>query len=201
MATAVTPSENITAGQIGKISELVGANLRKSGLKSEPVQLVLENQGEAMTNEILAVVRKYVDAVSSLISRLVTVDRTRGPKDALKATGRTMYVDDNVVKTMPKGEATEVEVFFFNLGRYIKVADLEKEFDLRGFKPADPYELAAVNEADPAFADEHPNGTQWKDSKGDFCYATFYRGGGGRRLRVSHDDAWDVRWWFAGVRK
>ncbi len=33
----MTPSEGITAGQIGKFQEILGAALRKSGFKAEPV--------------------------------------------------------------------------------------------------------------------------------------------------------------------
>ncbi len=41
----MSPSEGITAGQIGKLQELLGAALRKSGFRSEPVQQVLQGDG------------------------------------------------------------------------------------------------------------------------------------------------------------
>ena len=53
MTKIMTPSEGITAGQIGKIQELLGASLRKSGLQSEPVQQALEN-GSSMVSEIVS---------------------------------------------------------------------------------------------------------------------------------------------------
>ena len=37
--------------------------------------------------------------------------------------------------------------------RQISDADLDAEYEKRGLKPADPYSLVAVNEADPAFAE------------------------------------------------
>ena len=109
-----------------------------------------------------------------------------------------------------------------NRNGYISDDDLEKEFELRGLKPADPISVAAVNEADPAFADEKPHGTHWKDAKGKWCYAAFHRWdddgrhvlvnrydsdwldrwGDGREVNICRsDDDWDDYWWFAGVRK
>lgn len=38
---------------------------------------------------------------------------------------------------------------------HINDAHLEKEYELRGLKSADPYSQSAVNEVDPAFADDH----------------------------------------------
>jgi hypothetical protein len=91
---------------------------------------------------------------------------------------------------------------FFKLNRYVSDADLDKEYELRGLKPADPYSLAAVNEDDPAFADDHPNGTHWKDGDGNWCYAVFRRWFDERDVFVSRDgNGWDDGWWFAGLRK
>ncbi len=205
MAETMTPSKGITDGQIGKIKELLDPALRKSGLQNEPVQQVLKTpeQSGPMIAELVAVVRKYVEAVSSMIVRIVEkVDRKRKPQEMLDATGRTQYTDRKVVDSMPRGEGENAEVVFFKVGRYISDDDLKKEYELLGLKPADPYSLAAVNQADPAFADEKPNGTHWKDAKGNWCYATFDRWGGGREVGVHRIDyGWDGGWWFAGVRK
>ena len=79
---------------------------------------------------------------------------------------------------------------------------MEKEYELRGFKPADPYLLAADNEADPAFADEKRNSTHWKNAKGKWCLAAFDRWYYGRGVRVGRGDGdWSDGWWFAGLRK
>ena len=205
MTQVVSPSatNSITPGQIGKIQELLGAALRKSGLQSEPTQLVIEQQGDALVAEMVATVRKRVEAVSSMIVRHAKANRNRTPQQVLDATGRKQYTDSKVVKAMPKGEGDETDVHFFKLGRYVSDADLEKEYELRGLKPADPYSLAAVNEADPAFADEYPNGTHWKDASGNWCYAAFDQWYDGERLvDVSRlDDDWNDFWWFAGLRK
>ena len=206
MTQVVSPSatNSITPGQIGKIQELLGAALRKSGLQSEPTQLVIEQQGDALVAEMVATVRKRVEAVSSMIVRHAKANRNRTPQQVLDATGRKQYTDSKVVKAMPKGEGDETDVHFFKLGRYVSDADLEKEYELRGLKPADPYSLAAVNEADPAFADEYPNGTHWKDASGNWCYAAFNQWNDDeRRVNVDRgdDSDWLVSWWFAGLRK
>ena len=204
MTQVVSPSVNsITAGQIGKVCDLLTAALRKSGLQSEPMQQVLESQGGALADEFVIAVRKRVEAVSNMIIRHAKVNRNRTTQQVLDATGRKQYTDSKVVKTMPKGEGDEADVFFFKLGRYVSDADLEKEYELRGLKPADSYSLAVINEADPAFADDHPNGTHWKDANGNWCYAAFYQWSDDERYVIvdRFDDDWDDYWFFAGVRK
>lgn len=103
---------------------------------------------------------------------------------------------------MPRGDGDESDVIFFKPGRSVSDVDLDKEYALRGLVPADPYALAAVNEADPAFADEHPNGTHWKDADGNWCYTAFNRWNDGRFVDVCRDvRGWFAYWWFAGLRK
>lgn len=137
-----------------------------------------------------------------IIVRTTTVNRSRSPKQVLDATGRRQYTNSSVVESMPKGEGDEVEVVFFNLGCWISNDDLEKEYEKRELIPVDPYSLAAVNEADPNFTNEHPNGTRWKDSNNKWCSAAFSHWVEGRDVFVDrHDRAWDSYWWFAGLRK
>jgi len=201
MAETMIASE-ITDGQIENAVEKLRAAIRKhrSEISSEVAQRVLGVENLGM--EMFAVLRNHVEWMGSMIVRRVAVNRTRTPQEALNATGRKQYTTDDVVVVMPKGEGDEAEVHFFKLGRYVSDADLEKEYGLRGLKPADPFSLAAVNEADPNFADEHPNGTHWQDANGKWCYMAFSRWGGGRSLdarrRVS---GWSGHWWFAGLRK
>jgi len=141
------------------------------------------------------------------IVRKATVNRSRSRREAIEATGRVQYTDDNVVSAMPNGEGNEVEVVFFRPvlredGSFISDDDLENEFGLRGLKPADPISVAAVNEDDPAFADEHPHATHWKDAQGKWCCVSFRRWFGERIVRVNHlRGGWLGYWWFAGVRK
>ena len=207
MPKTSTPStEVMTDGQIGKLQELLGAALRKrrKQLLSEAVQGVLGQEGDALQADFLAALRKRVENRSTTISRQVSVNRNRTPQEVLDATKRAQYTDKSVVATMLSGGAgiqESVEVVFFKLGRYISNADLEREYEERGLKP-DPYAQAAVNEADPAFADEHPNGTHWKDANGNQCFVAFGRFGGGRDLHVDRRVLdWGDNWWFGGVRK
>lgn len=146
-----------------------------------------------------------LESRESEVVRTVKVDRTRTLQEAIAATARKQCVDDSVASAMPRGEGEEVEVVFFHLdlserGGYISGDDLNKEYELRGLKPVDPYTLAAVNEADPAFADTHPNATHWKGASGNWCYAVFGCWCSERNMRVDRCvGGWDDIYWFAGV--
>ena len=207
MATKpMTPSgKTITAGQIGKIQELLGAALRKSNLLSEPVQQMLASEGDGLVLEMLTAIRTRVEAISGMISRSVNVNIGGLPGRALELTGRKLYVTDDVLEAMPRDESSEVTVHFFKLdlkGGWISDDDLEKEYALRGLKPAGPYALAAVNQADPAFADTQPNCTHWKDKDGNWCFAAFNRWIDDRYVSVDQNEHdWSASWFFAGVRK
>lgn len=200
MAKTMIASQ-MTDGQIENMTDKFRAALRKhrSDIGSDVVQQVLGIENLGM--EFFAVVRKHAERFSDMFVRHVKPDRNRTPQRALDATGRGQYTDKKVVAGMPKGEG-EAEVHFFKLDRWISDDDLEKEYDARGLKPADPYSLAAVNEADPAFADERPNCTHWKDKDGKWCYAAFNHWFDERCVGVRRSgDGWYGHWFFAGVRK
>lgn len=205
METTTMPPSFITAGQIGRVADRFSERCRINALSlpRDSVQAVLENEGDVLAQEMFEIFRSRVERRTNLIVCRVFVNRTRTFQEMLNATGRKQYTNNNVVKTMPQGEGDEVEVVFFRLGRYISDDDLEKEYELRGLKPADPYSQAAVSEADPAFADEHPNSTHWKDSSGNWCFSAFRQWSGVRGVYIfPRNDGWtDVRWWFAGLRK
>ena len=203
MDKSITPSGPVTEGQIGKLNQNITAKLLKNK-KELPSDIFNEVLGDkTLVDEIYASIRKRVEARSNFIIRVVKVDRTSTPQQALKATGRTQYLNDDAVAEMPKGDGEETEVVFFKIGRTVNDINLDKEYELRGLDPADPYSQAAVNEEDPAFADEHPNGTHWKDKDGKWCFAAFFRWDGVERFvsvcRYAYD--WNDDWWFAGVRK
>ncbi|MFZ2167917.1 MAG: hypothetical protein WAV50_03575 [Minisyncoccia bacterium] len=130
------------------------------------------------------------------IVRHVRVDRTRTPQAVIDATGRKQYVEKEVLETIPKGEGNEVDVYFVPKN---SLPLLKKEISAflaqYGLVP-DPRAQAAVNEQDPSFADEYPNGTQW----GDKNFLKF--GGWGDRPGVScgcDDDGWIAPWFLSGV--
>jgi len=205
--TQIMTAAEMTDGQIENVVSKLRDAMRKhrSEITSDVAQQVLgvENLGMMMFTPF----RERAEAVSNLIIRTAKVNRGRSQQEAIEATGRAQYTDRKVVDSMPKGEGDEVEVVFFKpdlseRNGFISDDDLEKEFELRGLKPADPISIAAVNEADPAFADEKPHGTHWKDAKGNWCFATFYRWVDERRVGVyRYDYGWGDFWWFAGVRK
>jgi len=205
--TQIMTATEMTDGQIENAVNKLRDAMRKhrSEIISDVAQQVLgvENLGMMMFSPF----RERAEEVSNLIVRKAKVNRSLSQQEALEATGRAQYTDRKVVDAMPKGEGDEVEVAFFKpdlseRNGYISDDDLEKEFELRGLKPADPVSVAAVNEADPTFADEKPHGTHWKDAKGNWCCATFDRWDGKREVNVLRNGLdWSDSWWFAGVRK
>jgi hypothetical protein len=205
MTKIMTPSKTMTAGQIDKAVANYRALLEKHSeeFSAETVQMVL-GQSE-LAGKQLAVFRCRVEAVSNFIVRTAKVNRSRSQREAIEATGRRQHTNREVVDVMPKAEADEVELVFFkpdlsNRNGFISDDDLEKEFELRGLKPADPVSVAAVDEVDPVFSDEKPHGTHWKDSNGNWCYAAFRRWDVRRKVYVGrHDHDWNDYWWFAGV--
>jgi hypothetical protein len=205
MAKIMSPSTEqkmMTAGQVDKAVANFRVLLEKHApeFPSEAVQTALGQPG--LVGEMFAVFRKHVEAVSNMITRRVKVNRNREPRAVLDATGWKQYTNSAVVSAMPHGEGEEVDVVFFKLDRFVSDVDLEKEYELRGLKPADPYSLAAVNEVNPAFADEHLNSTHWLDADGKWCFAAFGRWGVERSVNVDRDGrGWDNDWWFAGLRK
>jgi len=203
MTKIMIASQPMTDGQMENLVDKFRAAVRRhrAEFSLDAVQQVLGIENLGM--ECLAPFRARVEAISNLIVRRVTVNRTCTPQEAIDATGRTQYTDRTIVDAMPRGEGEETEVIFFNLGRYVSDDNLDKEYELCGLIPADPYSLAAVNEADPTFADDHPNATHWKDSSGKWCYAAFDRFDDDERgVFVSRSgDGWHDAWWFAGLRK
>jgi hypothetical protein len=141
---------------------------------------------------------------SEMIIRRVRVNRTLTPMKVIDATGRAKFVNNAIVETMPIGEGEEVDVVFFkpdlsDKGGNISDAELAKEFESRGLTP-DPRAQAKVNEEDLGFADEHPNGTHWKDGN-SYNFAAFDRWRDRRDVSVGRSDGvWGDSWWFAGVR-
>jgi len=170
---------------------------------------------------------------SNVIVRTVTVNRQRTAQEMLDATamstGRRLVVarPAGAVETMPRGEGEKVRVYFFLLehserfsqgyqnGAANSISDknLEIEYELHGLKPADPYSLAAVNEADPAFADKYHCATHWHVEPqnlcglGPFCewdaltFGASCTGERGRAVNVMHSHSWFNGWWLAGVEK
>lgn len=205
MAKIMTASKPMTDGQIENVVSKLRDALRKhrSEFGSEYVQHVLGVENLGM--DLMAPFYKRVEVISNMIIRHIKVDPNRTPQQMLDATGCKQYVDKYVMEAMPMPRSVieERKVFFFKLDRYVSDTDLEEEYKIRGLKPVDPSPLAAVNEADPAFADSHPNATHWRDSSGKWCFISFCRWLGERKVGVDYysNGGWHSSWWFAGIRK
>jgi hypothetical protein len=207
MTKIMTPSQKpITDGQINKAVAAYKAMLEKHRIElgSGAAQFVLGQ--DKYINKQVGVLRECIELMGNIIVRKVKVNRNLTPQQVLKNTGIDLYADKKIVETMPKGEGDEVEIVFFNLGHWISDKELKKEYSLRGLKPADPYSLCAVIEANLAFVDEHPNVTYWKIEGDDqWCFVAFdpwYTDG--RGIFVSFTAAkngWPGDWWFAGLRE
>ena len=200
MAESMTTS-GMTDGQIDRACEIFRAKLTKhrNELPTDAVQQAFGDPN--LSKEWLLSLRSRADAISDMIVRRVTVDGTRTPQAAIDATGRNKYVERDSIKCMPDSASGEMDVHFFKVDRWSRDADLEKEYELRGLVP-NPRAQAAVNEADPAFADEYPNGTQWKDAEGNWHFATFDQWNDERDVDVDRSGGgWSDRWFVGGVRK
>lgn len=202
METKTMSPSTITAGQIGKIQELLSAGLRKSELQSEPVQQVIETQGEPLVEELVAVIRKRVEAIAKTIRRQVRVDRNKTAAQAIDATNRhKWYIDQEVLEEMPVAGKTDDTAQIFELDYDPSVVQLDQEYEARGLRP-DPFVAAQVVVDDQAFADDRPLAVQWRDSRGRACYAIFNRSDGQRRVSVGRNDRrWNRSYRFVGVRK
>lgn len=202
MNKIMTPSE-MTRGQIEKAVAGYRAMLEKhaSDFHSGHVQEVLGSP--ELAKEQLKLFRAMVEAESVLITRTAPVNRTLTPKEALSATGRVLYLNDEVVAIWPLATGDLVTMLFYNFGRYIEAGKLDEELAKVGLElVVDPAGLAAINQAHPEFADTYPNATQWKNAVGMICYAIFYRWGDKRNVSVDQRGiAWRDDWWFPVRRK
>lgn len=119
-------------------------------------------------------------------------------KELLHQTGRTLYVDDDVLEAAPRSDIRPVE--FFKLGKYVSDDALDEEYESRGLIPATIDDITAVSAE--TLDEKKYVATHWKDAKDNWCYAVFYRWIGERHVVVNRlDGEWDDHWFFAGVRK
>ena len=170
-----------------------------SRMSREDCQWAIQNTKEAIGLFVEAVRNRSISALVGLpegtVIRRATVDRSRTPQEVVDATGRREYIDKDVLATMPLGEGDEVDVYFIPAKRFVPASEVPAFLAQYGLVP-DPRAQAAVNEADPAFADEHPNGSQW----GNSCCLLFNRWDDGRRVFCNrYDGDWDDDWFQSGV--
>lgn len=133
----------------------------------------------------------------------VEVDTTLTNRQAVEATDRVLYVNDGVLSEAPRGTKVKQTIYLFKKGSKISCLRREEEFNKRNLEEADLLTISAFNKAHPEFADNRPNSIQWKNSKGEYCYAAFRRFWSDWRYVdvFQYDRGWDARWWFVGVSK
>ena len=206
MSTKNTPVvSGATGEQIEHIMDMWRRRLRSRNLTLDEGNQIIRNGGayhptmDAAADLLVDKVRS--DIANTVVRMVRNIRRSRTPMQAIDATRRSKYVDDSIVATMPVGDGPEeAELVYFHLGRYVSEDDLAKEYETLGLVP-DSQAQCADNEADPAFADAKPNGSQWKDGK-KWNFVAFSRRGGGRGVGcVRIGRGWIGSWWFAGRRK
>lgn len=205
-----TTVEVATEEQLGHILDQQKRCIRARGLTKDEANIIICNGNRylpVMDQAADVLIDRVRSEIANTIIRSFKIDRTRTPQAALDATGRKQYVDSDVVASMPTDGPDEGEVIFFKpdpslyKDGYISDDALARDFDSRGLKPH-PLAQAAVNEADPAFADEHSNGSHWQRMDGGYNFLAFDRWVGERCVLCSRGDrGWGGWWWFAGVRK
>ena len=203
MATPLSPSKTLTENQIKKLKRQFSDALRKVNPFSGEAQDLIENSWDELKDEVMQgcvdAINRVMERKSKPIIRKVRVNRKRTAQETLDATRRVQYVNAEVLATMPVGSGPEeVELHYFNLGRFATDKERDCEYKRRGLEP-DPQAQADDNAADPSFADKYPNASGW----GNHCYIAFDCWiGVSRNVNCNRDDGgWNGEWWFAGVRK
>ena len=192
----------MTDGQIEDVLNILRDKMHKhrSVITTDAAQLVFVIENLAMV--MFTSFRECADAMSKMIIRKVSANHDCPPEQLLSALGQKQYCNHDVLATMPRGKGSEIEVLFLKLNIFMNDYEIEKELAKYGLVAASPYDVVAVNKADPAFAGSHPNFSHWKDTNGKWCYLSCYLWGDERRMRVDRrDHGWDSSWWVAGVPK
>ncbi len=190
-----------TGEQIEHIMDMWRRRLKGRDVTLAEANHIIQNGGQylpVMDKAADVLVDQVRSDMQSTIVRMVrNVRRNRTAVQAINDTGRVQYVDSSVVATMPTGDGPEdVELTYFRASRYLSDDELELEFGSRELVP-DPQAQAADNEADSAFADEHPNGTHWKNKKGQWCFASFDQDVVERLVHVCRfGNRWHDIWWL-----
>jgi len=207
-SVSVVPEEVTlaTGEQVEHIMDMWRRRIKGRKLTLDEANQIIRNGGQylpTMDKAADVLVDQIRSDMQNTIVRMVrNIQRTRTAVQAIDATGRTKYVDSEVLATMPVGQGPEeVELTYFKLSRFASPKEVAAEFESRNMDP-DPQAQAADNEQHPAFADEHPNGTQWNLDGNTSSFLTFLRWHGKRRVYCyRYGNNWGGYWWFAGVRK
>ncbi len=182
---------DLTLGQIEAIVNKLGG---MDGVKN-----FLSGKGDVVDNSFL----DPMTLDPTMLKFEVEVDITLTNRQALEATGRVLYVNDKALSEAPRTTKTKQTIYLFKKDSDTSCSQREEEFNKRNLKEADLLTISAFNKAHPKFADEYPNSIQWKDSAGNYCFASFRRGWYDERVVfvIRNGIGWNDYWWFVGVCK
>ena len=206
--TSVVPGEITlaTGEQVEHIMDMWRRRIKGRKLTLDEANQIIRNGGQylpTMDKAADVLVDQVRSDMQNTIVRMVrNIRRNRSAVQTINDTGRNKYVNDGILVTMPVGNGPEgVELVYFRLGRTVYDDELEREYEARGLEP-DPQAQSTDNEADPSFADEHPNSNYWNRDGKVSSYLAFRRWLGMRYVHCHRNgDEWGDYWWFAGVRK
>jgi hypothetical protein len=206
--TSVAPKEVTlaTGEQVEHIMDMWRRRIKGRKLTLDEANQIIRNGGQylpTMDKAADVLVDQVRSDMQNIIIRMVrNIRRNRSAQAAINDTGRNKHVNDGILATMPVGNGPEeVELVYFRLGRTVYADELEREYEARDLEP-DPQAQSADNEADPSFADEHPNSNYWNRDGNLSSFLAFDGWNGKRRVGCNRgDDYWYGLWWFAGVRK
>ena len=131
------------------------------------------------------------------------INRKQTPMEAIKATGRNQFLNDEVVKNMPMcveyGDNVSLEVF--KPGKYQTPKQIDEWYEREGLVP-DPIALLKHLEDNPEATDGKYLAVQWKNKDGSYCYLALDDWSGGRGVNVGQRSGdWTDNWSFVGLRK
>jgi hypothetical protein len=196
MAKIVIKGSEITALQMEEFWNQV----RLGVINGPVVQAIIEHRnpwGEKEHSDS-DIFNKMIAAGMMIVHRGVKVNRNRTPQEAIAATGRKQNVDNGALVSMPRGVGEVVDLYYVKRDCFTNDAAWETYLNQLGLI-CDPYAQAADNEANPAFADEHPNGSHWKNARDEWCFSAFSRWVVERGVGVClGNDGWIGRWWVGG---
>lgn len=117
---------------------------------------------------------------------------------ALLSRAFTLYIDNDVFLAMPRLQKGTVGLEFFQEPQAVASERLEGLMVERERVLVDAYALIAWNLAHPEYSVLCPNGTQWRNASGDFCYVAFWAHEGNRNIAIAENPGlWQPKWTFA----
>lgn len=208
LATVVPhSSQPITAAQITELYHLLGIPLSKAKISSDLMQRVIDDHGNLFVINFLLLVEDHIEIVTGFELLRVKVNRAQTAYEAIDAiSGRYKSIDlpDGILEAAPKNECSFAKkLHFFTLGREANNDEVQQEYEKRGLRPADVWEICAFNAQHSNFATDRPNAVLFWEVDGRCWYVAFGVSDDGIRfVAVKYVvDLWSYDWWFMGLPK